>query len=328
MTTPRPYSTLAEVNHALVPWGYRALVFEPVRGGVENRCLIVDTSDRQGGELVLRVHAPGSHDRVALELAALAQVAAAGLPVPRPLRTTGGEAFAERDGRPMSLVSHVGGVTLDRAAAAPVPGRDVGALLARVGATLLALPPAPIRHGIADVEAAKDLLARCRQIAGFPWQGVAEAVQAATVVESDWRALPRQIIHGDLSRTNVVHDGARFAFVDLGGVGAAPRVADIAVAIAQLAVVRGRFRADICAGLWAGWSAVAAPSDAEREAVLPMVRLRYAQLIVEHVWRELDGRRHPRHLPLIALGIEGLHALASLRDGLPGLHRRRLGSAA
>jgi len=75
--------------------------------------------------------------------------------------------------------------------------------------------------------------------------------------------------------------------------------------------VGGRLRPEIWSGLWAGWSAIADPSKAECAAVLPLVRLRYARLIVDHVWRELSGRHHPGHLALVALGIEGLHALAS-----------------
>jgi len=105
--------------------------------------------------------------------------------------------------------------------------------------------------------------------------------------------------------------GEQFALIDFGDAGAAPRIADLAIALAQLAIVGGRLRPEIWSGLWAGYAAIIDPTDDERAAVLPLVKLRYANLVVDHVWRELSGRHHPGHLALVALGIEGLHALAS-----------------
>ena len=106
-------------------------------------------------------------------------------------------------------------------------------------------------------------------------------------------------------------DAGRFALIDFGDAGAGPRIADVAIALAQLAIAGGRLRPEIWSGLWAAYAAIASPSDAERAAVVPLVKLRYANLIIDHVWRELSGRHHPGHLALVALGIEGLHALAS-----------------
>ena len=56
--------------------------------------------------------------------------------------------------------------------------------------------------------------------------------------------------------------------------------------------------------------------------MLPLIKLRYARLIVDHVWRELSGRHHPGHLALVALGIEGLHALASAPPAMLSLDHR------
>ena len=97
------------------------------------------------------------------------------------------------------------------------------------------------------------------------------------------------MIHGDVSRANIVYDDRRFGLIDFGDAGAGPRVADIAIALAQLAITSGKLRPEIWSGLWSGYAAIANPSDAERAAVLPLVKLRYAQLIVDHVWRELSG---------------------------------------
>jgi Ser/Thr protein kinase RdoA (MazF antagonist) len=205
----------------------------------------------------------------------------------------------------------------------PAFGHDAGVLLARTDLSLARLPDGreQIGHDITDLAAARDRLAACRRIAGFPWQRVEDALEDAARAVAAWPALPRQVIHGDVSRGNVIHakDDGRFALIDFGDAGAAPRVADIAIALAQLAIAGGRLRPEIWSGLWAGWAGVVNPSDAERAAVLPLVKLRYANLIVDHVWRELSGRHHAGHMALVALGIEGLHALAQAPPALLSL---------
>jgi len=325
-----PFASLAEVNRMLAAWGIEAIAYEPARGGVENTCLIVDTSDRRLPRVVLRIHRPEAGARVALELAALKHLGGYGLPAPRPLPTIAGALVDEHQGSPVSLLAYVDGTPLDRTAPAPAFARQVGGLLARVGAALGQLPGgrAAIAHDITDLASARDRLATCRKIAGFPWQRVEDALEDAARAVGAWPALPRQVIHGDVSRSNVVHDGGRFALIDFGDAGAAPRVADAAIALAQLALTGGRLRPEIWSALWAGYAEIADPSDPERAAVLPLVKLRYAKLIIDHVWRELSGRHHPGHLALVALGIEGLHALASAPSTLFTLDATRLRGAA
>jgi homoserine kinase type II len=268
---------------------------------------------------------------VRLELAALEVLADRGMPVPRPLRTADGTTLAKHQGSPASLLAHVDGMSLDRCVPPRAFGRDVGVLLARVDNALAQIPGGrdALAHDITDLASARDRLADCRKIAGFPWQRVQDAIDDAGRAAVVWPMLPRQLIHGDVSRGNVLHRvGEQFALIDFGDAGAAPRVADVAIALAQLSIVGGRLRPEIWCGLWAGWAAVADPSDAERAAVFPFVRLRYARLIVDHVWRELSGRHHPGHLALVALGIEGLHALASAPPPLLSLDAGRVRGAA
>jgi homoserine kinase type II len=316
-----PFASLAEVNRMLAAWGFQASAYESARGGVENSSLIVDTPGYQPRRVVLRIHRPDSGARARLELAALEHLVGLGLPVPRPLRTSDGDLLTEHQGAPASLLAYADGVTLDRCVPAPVLGRSIGVLLARVGLGLAQLPDArnAIAHDITDLASARDRLASCRKIAGFPWQRVEHALEDAARAVAAWPSLPRQVIHGDVSRSNVVYDDRRFALIDFGDAGAGPRIADIAIALAQLALVGGRLRPEIWSGLWAGYAAIVDPSDVERAAVLPLVKLRYAKLIVDHVWRELSGRHHPGHLALVALGIEGLHALASAPPALLSL---------
>ena len=308
-----PFASLAEVNRMLSAWDLEASAFEQARGGVENTCLIIDTRSYRHRRVVLRIHRPDTDARVRLELAALGHLAGLDLPMPRPLPTAKGATFAKHQGELVSLLDYVDGVALDRCVSPPVFARSIGVLLARVDLALAHLPDGrdAIAHDITDLATARDRLASCRKIAGFPWQRVEDALEDAARAVAAWPALPRQVIHGDVSRANIVYDDRRFGLIDFGDAGAAPRIADVAIALAQLAIAGGRLRPEIWSGLWAGWAAIANPSDAERDAVLPLVKLRYARLIVDHVWRELSGRHHPGHLALVALGIEGLHAVAS-----------------
>jgi homoserine kinase type II len=329
-----PFASLAEVNRMVAAWGVEATAYEPARGGVENTCLIIDTaSDRdRRARVVLRIHRPDAGARVELELAALRHLAARGLPVPRPLPTLDGALVDEHQGSPASLLAYLDGTTLDRCAPVPAFAGDIGALLARTDLALAQLPGgrAAIAHDITDLASARDRLAACRKIAGFPWQRVEDALEDAARAVAAWPQLPRQVIHGDISRGNIVHDAdrGRFALIDFGDAGAGPRVADVAIALAQLSLAAGRLRPEIWSALWAGFAEIADPTDEERAAVLPLVKLRYAKLIVDHVWRELSGRHHPGHLALVALGIEGLHALSSAPPAVLALDSTRVRGAA
>jgi Ser/Thr protein kinase RdoA (MazF antagonist) len=325
-----PFASLAEVNRMLSAWAIEARGYELARGGVENTCLIVDTAGHPSGRVVLRIHRPHTEARVRLELAALEHLAAFGLRVPHPLPTADGDPIAGDRESPASVLAYVDGVPLDRCVPTPVFARAIGVLLARVDLALAQLPGGrdAIAHDITDLASTRDRLATCRKIAGFPWQRVETAIEDAARAVATWPALPRQVIHGDVSRANIVYDDRRFGLIDFGDAGAGPRIADIAIALAQLSITSGKLRPEIWSGLWSGYAAIANPSDAERAAVLPLVKLRYAQLIVDHVWRELSGRHHPGHLALVAMGIEGLHALASAPPAILALDAGLLRGAA
>ena len=325
-----PFASLAEVNQTLSAWGVEAKAFEQARGGVENTCLIVDTPSHHPRRVVLRIHRPDTDARLRLELAVLEHLSRLRLPVPRSLPTARGKGYAMDHGSPASLLAYVDGVPLDRCTPAPEFARAIGVLLARVDLALAEMPDSrdAIAHDITDLASTRDRLASCRKVAGFPWDGVETALEDAARAVSAWPALPRQVIHGDVSRANIVHDRRRFTLIDFGDAGAGPRIADVAIALAQLAIVGGRLRPEIWSGLWAGWAAIANPNDDERNAVLPLVKLRYAKLIVDHVWRELSARHHPGHLALVALGIEGLHALASAPAGVLSLDAGSMQGAA
>src|SRR5436190_3302100 len=197
-----PFASLSEVNSMLSAWGCEATAYDTARGGVENSSLIVDTPAYRPSRVVLRVHPPDTGERVRLELEALEHLAACALPVPRPLRTTDGDAVCEFQGSPASLLAYVDGISLDRCVPPREFGRNVGVLLARVDHALARLPAgnAARAHDITDLASARDRLVDCRKIAGFPWQRVEDAIEDAARAAVVWPMLPRQVIHGDVSR--------------------------------------------------------------------------------------------------------------------------------
>jgi Ser/Thr protein kinase RdoA (MazF antagonist) len=128
------------------------------------------------------------------------------------------------------------------------------------------------------------------------------------------RALPRQLIHADVSAQNLLlgREGHVAGLLDFGDVVVSARVADIAVAIASLGFAAGRIRPALCQTLWEGWCEVIAPSVAERAALVPLLRSRFVKLVVDHVWREQHAGHHPGHQRLIDAGIDGLLALSGI----------------
>ena len=86
----------------------------------------------------------------------------------------------------------------------PTPefARAIGVLLARVDLALAQFPGGreAIAHDITDLASTRDRLTTCRKIAGFPWQRVETAIEDAARAVATWPALPRQVIHGDVSR--------------------------------------------------------------------------------------------------------------------------------
>ena len=218
---------------------------------------------------------------------------------------------------PASLLSYVEGLPARPLRPDPGVRAPVGVLLARVDHALGLLPGGrgALAHDITDLAAARDRLASCRKLNGFPWQRVATRNRGRRPRGRDLARLPRQVIHGDVSRGNIIFDDRRFALIDFGDAGAGPRIADSGHRAGAARDQGGGRAGDLGPGCGPATPPSPTRSDAERAALLRWSKLRYAQLIVDHVWRELSAPHHPGHLALVALGIEGLHALASAPAG-------------
>ena len=148
---------------------------------------------------MLRLHRPDSGARVRLELAALERLADAGLPVPRPLRTADGATLDESPGRagvaPVVRRRRVAGSLRARARVRAQHRRAARAHRPR--ARQMPGGRDAIAHDITDLASARDRLATCRKIAGFPWQRVEDALEDAARAVGD---LARAAAPGDPRR--------------------------------------------------------------------------------------------------------------------------------
>ena len=258
---------------------------------------------------MLRLHRPDSGARVRLELAALRAPGR-----PRPAGAAAAAHGRRRDGgritraRRRRCCRTSNGVSLDRCVPAPVFARNVGVLLARTDNALAQLPGRPRRHRARHhrsrlgARSARDLpqarrlsLAARRGRAGRRRARRRGLAGAAAAGDPRRRLAQQHHLRRPPLRADRLRRRRRRAR-------ASPTRRSRSRSSRSSG---GRLRPEIWSGLWAGYAAIVNPSDDERAAVLPLVKLRYATLIVDHVWRELSGRHHPGHLALVALGHRG-----------------------
>jgi 4-aminobutyrate aminotransferase-like enzyme/Ser/Thr protein kinase RdoA (MazF antagonist) len=112
------------------------------------------------------------------------------------------------------------------------------------------------------------------------------AIQASSMLDGIQDELPKQIIHGDLTSDNIMRDRAGTNWiVDLGDTSLSWRVAELAVLAADVLGRTGDLA--IVGRAVAGFSAEANLSDAEIQAVWPLVVLRGGVLAVSG-WSQLS----------------------------------------
>jgi Ser/Thr protein kinase RdoA (MazF antagonist) len=206
-----------------------------------------------GGErAALRLHRPGYQSQGAIrsELWWMAQLAEAGVPVPRPVPTRDGALVAEVDGRAASVVSWVEGAQIgdgatpleDDAQAVAARYRALGALIAAMhdATDALALPPHFERFS----------WNRVAFVGGDPlwgrfWENPAltseeaELLRAARIGADE--ALARHeaegadfgLIHADVLRENVLTHEGRLSLIDFDDSGFGFRAYDLATAEVQ-----------------------------------------------------------------------------------------------
>jgi hypothetical protein len=118
--------------------------------------------------------------------------------------------------------------------------RGIGVLLARVDQALAQLAGAGAtrsRTTITDLASARDRLRRLPQDPGFPWHGVETANEGRRRAPSRRGRRCRAGDPRDVSRANIVHDDRRYGLIDFGDAGRRRGSPDVAIALAQLAIV-------------------------------------------------------------------------------------------
>ncbi|HEY4186445.1 MAG TPA: phosphotransferase [Polyangia bacterium] len=305
--------------------------------GVENTNIFFVSG---GARWVLQVHGGRSFAAVQRQAAILEHLGAASLPVPRLHPARRGRRVARAWGQPATVLSFLEGVDFEGRPPNVQSARAIGDLVGRVDRALARLPidamPSP-PHELTSLGETRRRLTRLLRderarapAAGvaIPWPAITSAFDRVDTpgIARLWRALPRQLIHGDVSAQNLLHEatsGRLTGLLDLGDVVTSARVADLAVTLCHLGFGGRRILHDSCAALWAGWSEIVAPTAAERAALPSLVTSRFVKLVVDHAWRDWYRRPHAGHRPLIAAGVDGLAALLRSPNALDDLTGER-----
>jgi Ser/Thr protein kinase RdoA (MazF antagonist) len=206
-----------------------------------------------GGErAALRLHRPGYQSQGAIrsELWWMAQLAEAGVPVPRPVPTRDGALVAEVDGRAASVVSWVEGAQIgdgatpleDDAQAVAARYRALGALIAAMhdATDALVLPPDFARLSWNRVAYVGE-----EPLWGRFWENPALSDEEAELLstaraEADAALLRHEaegadfgLIHADVLRENVLTHEGRLSLIDFDDSGFGFRAYDLATAEVQ-----------------------------------------------------------------------------------------------
>lgn len=244
-----------------------------VEAGTINSNYALNTA---GGRVFVRVNEGKAEADVRYEAELVAQLAAAGVPTPRPLRA-GGQPYLVYNGHYISAFPWVAGGHIDVAATGPVHTRAVGAALARLHLAGLQAQ-VPERWGIYTFA---HLIERFEGFAATDDPHLSAAI-ADIATEIRWlearaelrRAATHGIIHGDLFRDNVLFDGTTLvALIDFEQASTGSLSYDVAVCLNDWCYRNDRFEADLVTALVAGYEDVRPLPEADREALYVEARL-------------------------------------------------------
>lgn len=220
-----PQSTL---HNAMQRYGRGALVAsEPTPHGIENSNFFVTTEDGQGRRqewvLTFMEHPPS-----ATGLETLARLAAAGLPVPAPVATSGGDLVPRVDGHPTLLAPRLRGAHPLRPDALRCAA--VGRFLGRMHRLTIGLPGPEHPRNLLWLE--RGWREHARQLGHADSDLMRRALDGVVSAAGrrDWQQLPAGIVHGDLFRDNALMEGATLTgVIDFHHAARAPLLFDLAV---------------------------------------------------------------------------------------------------
>jgi homoserine kinase type II len=271
----------------------------PAERGTNNHTFLVVAGGRR---FALRLSQNLTTAQVRAEHRLLARLGRAGLPfaVPAPVAAPDGTTVIETQAGPASLCRWLPGVRpdLDREEALERFGRAVGLLSEALQRVPLADAPqdwrgAPLPLPVdgADGEA----LWRELQTAGLTGEQIALLDAAARRYAHWWRgparALPAQVVHGDLAASNALVDpdtGEVTALLDFEIAGADFRVQDLLVALYQSGALDGERWQRRATPLLRGHASVRTLTGAEVEALPELVLGRSLGTVL---WRAARWRR-------------------------------------
>jgi len=189
------------------------------------------------------------------------------------------------------LLTYLPGSPPDDAAIGPALARNIGASLAAIDIALCDFEHAGDSQALLwDLQRALEVRPL---LANIQDKALHETISSCLADFEDdalyrLRALPRQVIHGDLNTGNVLvaeHDAASIAgIIDFGDMVRAPRIADLAIAASYL-----RSGADdpltLIASLVAGYQEASPLTHDEAALLFDLVRVRLATSVVMLHWR-------------------------------------------
>ena len=229
---------------------------------------------RDGEKFVLKI-ANVQEERVVLEAqdAMMKHLAERVLFCPRVLPALSGEEIVVVDGSFVRVLSYLPGKPLATVELqSPELLRDLGRKLGRLSRALVGFDhPAAHREFYWDLAQGKEVLARYGAQIEAGW--LREVVTGYSV-SCDLEKLRRSVIHGDANDYNVLVDGDEVVgFIDFGDIVYSYTVGDLAIAIAYAVLGKDDPYA-AAAPVIEGYEEEFALTEAEREALWPLVRLR------------------------------------------------------
>ncbi len=227
----------------------------------------VTTAD---GEYVLKISHPGDDPHfIGMQSAAMRHVFEAGLPVQEMVPTTDGSTHPVEHGRVMRLLTWIPGDLLLAHWPEPAALESLGERLATLTSALASFEhPAAHRTFAWDLRAIGEL----RDLLHLaPTPSVEAAIDDLEAALAEYDAMGGQVVHGDFHPGNVVvsADGELTGILDFGDSLHAPRLLDLAIALAYFAPREGDAAAAV-APFIAGWERVL-PLTAQERALLPVL---------------------------------------------------------
>lgn len=202
-------------SQLLVAYGLELIELRPLEAGSVNSNFFMEAKTKSGESkrYFARIYEEQGESGAQFELRLNEMLAAAAIPVARPVRRTDGELSCEYSGKPFALYERLRGSVLSQAEVTPRAARAVGAALAKVHlAPLGDLEVGPSRFGFSQIEERLVRVVESGRRDLLP--GVARIRELSSILEKERSsALPVGLIHGDLFRDNVLMGGPELVVV-------------------------------------------------------------------------------------------------------------------